>query len=268
MAVALTVVLAGCGTSRETTKLDVESLMGSEMAYKERVLANKQVATAVTAKIRAKVSAGDRDVSLGGSLKMLRDDVIQIQLTFLGFEVGRLEFTVDDVLVIDRVNKQYARVPYTMVDFLQTADLDFYALQSLLWNELFVPGSRDVSRELSQFSVASSGEHTLLSLRSAPELEYAFLTQTETALLDRTIINSKDRAVTDNLVCIYSDFKELDGHQFPGQVSLRFQSDETYTLDLELSNLNNKDDWQRRTKVSSKYSLMDVNRFLERLTDQ
>lgn len=70
---------------------------------------------------------GRQNLSVGGTLKMKRDDVVQLSLTVLGIEVGRLEFTPKDVLIVDRVNKQYVRARYDQVAFLQTADLDFYA---------------------------------------------------------------------------------------------------------------------------------------------
>lgn len=257
-------MLTGCKTSGSVSKGEKQATSSSEI-YKQKVVANNQTSKAVTAKMKINIVMNDKSISLGGNLKMMRDDVIQLSLTFLGMEVGRMEFTKDNVLVVDRVHREYARVAYSKIDFLNSADLDFYALQSLFWNEIFVPGQRNVSSALSDFTVAESGTHTLLSLKSAPKLDYSFLTVTSSALLDRTTVNSKDLRDQSNLECKYGNFIKLGGHSFPSVINLTFKGSKTYTLDLTLGSLNNDADWTTRTQVSSKYSEMNVNGLLEKL---
>jgi hypothetical protein len=176
-----------------------------------------------------------------------------------------MEFTKDNVLIVDRVNRQYARVPYTKVGFLQSASLDFGALQSVFWNEIFVPGAADVSKQTGSFSVASSGDHTLLSLTSAPKLDYNFLTVTKNGWLDRTTIRPKNVSSTDNLECRYGSFVKLGGKYFPSTVTVMFKGQKNVTLDLTLSSLNNSSDWATRTQVSSRYSVMDVEKLLSKM---
>lgn len=258
-------LLAACGTTKKAAEGGTEGSRNTA-AYVKKVIANSQTATAVTAKMKARVQFGDKDISLGGSLKMMRDDVIQLSLTFLGMEVGRMEFTQNEVLIVDRVNRQYARVPYNKVKFLQSANLDFFALQSLFWNELFVPGQHDISTQTGAFSVASSGEHTLLTLTSAPKLDYKFLTITNSALIDRTTVYSKNLSQTDNLECRYGNFVKLGGKYFPSTVNINFKGEKNVTLDLTLNSLNNATGWATRTEVSSKYKTMDVERLLSKMT--
>ena len=241
----------------------------NESAYKQRVISNSQTAGAITAKIKAHARMGTQGVTLGGSLRMKRNDVIQLSLTFMGLmEVGRLEFTRDNVLFIDRIHQRYARVSYSQIDFLSAADLDFYALQAIFWNEIFVPGSPDIAQVLSRFTLASSGDHTLLSLTSAPKLDYAFLTQTKTAQLTRTSVHSKNVSNADNLECIYGNFVKLGGKSFPTTLNVKFNSRKPLSLDLTLSSLNNASDWTTRTSVSSKYKEMDANKLLENIMNQ
>lgn len=265
LALGTALLFAACGTTKNASGGGGEAEKAGA-AYVRKVIANAQTAETVTAKMKARVQFGDKDVSLGGSLKMKRNDVIQLSLTFLGMEVGRMEFTQDEVLIVDRVNRQYARVPYNNVKFLQSANLDFYALQSLFWNELFVPGQHDVGTQTGAFSVASSGEHTLLTLTGAPKLDYKFLTVTQSGLLDRTTVYSKNVSVADNLECRYGSFVKLGGKPFPTTVSLSFKGEKNVTLDLTLNSLNNATGWATRTEVSSKYKPMDVERLLSKMT--
>lgn len=265
LTIGAALLLAACGTTKQAGGGASDAgKLGA--AYVRKVMANAQTAQTVTAKMKARVQFGDKDISLGGSLKMKRDDVIQLSLTFLGMEVGRMEFTQNEVLIVDRVNRQYARVPYNKVKFLESASLDFYALQSLFWNELFVPGKHDVATQADAFSVASSGEHTLLTLTGAPRLDYKFLTVTQSGLLDRTTVYSKNVSETDNLECRYGSFVKLGGKPFPSTVNLSFKGEKNVSLDLSLSGLDNATGWSTRTEVSSKYKPMDVERLLSKMT--
>lgn len=102
-------------TSSTTASLD----NAAKAQVVEKVVSNAQSAQYITSKIKLHLQVGDKDVSLGGKLCMKRDDVIRIQLTAFGLmEIGRMEFTNDYVMVMDRMNKQYVKLDYNKVDFL------------------------------------------------------------------------------------------------------------------------------------------------------
>lgn len=61
----------------------------------------------------------------------------------MGSEVGRLEFTPDYVLVIDRMHKEYLKGDYNQLDFLRDNGLNFYSLQALFWNQALPPGNTE-----------------------------------------------------------------------------------------------------------------------------
>lgn len=259
-----TLALTGCHSSSNVSQENVQNK--SEEAYKQKVIANNQTAKAVTGKMKLGLKVGDKDIDLNGTLKMKRDEVIQLSLSFFGMEVARMEFATDNVLILDRFHKQYARVPYNKIDFLKSANLDFHALQSIFWNEIFVPGQHDIP--LKDFTVAESGDHTLLSLKTAPMLNYGFLTATKTALLKRTTISPKNLDNQDNLVCRYGDFVKLGNHNFPSTIAVTFTGGKSYTLNMTLSSLNNDENWTTYTQVSSKYSEMNINKLLDMITIQ
>lgn len=84
---------------------------------------------------RAGVELIGEDLSCSGRLRMLRDDVVQLNLVLLGMNVGTLEFTPDTVLLIDRVNKQYVRAPYTDIAALSERQMGFREIQALFWGD-------------------------------------------------------------------------------------------------------------------------------------
>lgn len=92
----------------------------------------------VSAKIKMTASADGESMSTNGTLKMRYDEVIQISLVdpLLGaVELARMEFTPEKALILDRVNKLYVNASYSEIESLRRANVDFYTLQSLMWNE-------------------------------------------------------------------------------------------------------------------------------------
>lgn len=263
---SLTMALASCGTSKNLATGNSAKHHSSAEAYMQKVMKSALTAQCLTAKMRLDLAMGSRDISLGGSLKMKRGEVIQLSLTvpIIG-EVGRMEFTPDYVMIVDRINTRFVKTSYDKVDFLRSSNLDYNVLEAVFWNEMFYPGG-DIRANLSQFTMASAGNHTLLSLTAAPVLDYAFLTQTAGAYLDRTTITPKDISDKNALTCVYGDFVKCGSGKFPSTIKLSFAGEQqTYTLNLGLSSLSNSSDWKTRTELSAKYKQIDAESIFKNL---
>lgn len=260
--IVLLIAVAACGGTK--TIVDTPSSASEQeaaMAYKKKLFANSQTDETLTARLGVNVKMGGKSLSCNGSLRMKRDDVVQLSLTLplIGTEVGRLECTPTEVLLIDRFNKQYIRGTYSDVSFLSQTGLDFYAFQSMLWDELFVPGERNVESSLSRFRMSKSGQHTSLLLSDTPRLEYSFLTLTSQAVVDRVSIRSKQAGEKGELVCKYSDFQTVSGKPFPTTMQLDIRDlGSDITLKLNLSRIGHETKWETRTNVPAKYTRLQT----------
>ena len=146
------------------------------------------------------------------------------------------------------------------------ADLDFYTLQSLFWNEIFTPGSRDVRSQLNRFRLAASGDHTSLLLTDAPKLNYQFLTRTSSALLDRVTVDGKSTADQGQFVWKYDNFTTLSGKPFPALMEVSISGmGKKAGFTLALSRLNNDSGWPTRTTISTKYTQIKATSLLDKL---
>ena len=169
-ALAATIVLAAsCGSHRKAVKSTPDAVNADTLqkqAFLQKVNDNAQHARFITSKVKFGVEVGNRQMTLTGNLKMKRDDVIRLQLMAFGFvEAGRLEFTKEYVLIMDRINKLYLKVPYAQLDFLRNSNIDFYVLQALFWNELFQPGKMKVSDEaLKSYKTETGVDDAVISL--------------------------------------------------------------------------------------------------------
>ena len=263
-------VLASCSSKKnaviENKTVEVKT---DQAQFLNKVKDNTQKTKFITSKVRFSVEVGNQDISLTGSLKMKRDDVIRMQLMAFGFvEAARLEFTKDYVLIMDRINKQYLKAPYMSVDFLRNSGLNFYSLQALFWNELFQPNRTSVDRnDLKNYTTTESGDDIVISLEDT-KLDYSWLANKNTGLIKMANIMYKDRLNGNSqLNWDYVNFTTLEsnGSKFPDDMSITLTTQKKEVkLRIKLNTIKNETEWETRTEVSNKYREVTVDEILQR----
>lgn len=262
-----TLSMSSCASKKVLTTKTTTATTAAH--YAQAVEHEHSKAKAITAKVDVTLGMGSKQFSASGALRMLRDDVVQLSITFLGMEVGLMEFTKAEVLIINRLQKEYMRVPYSEVSFLTKSGLDFYALQALFWNELFIPGTYPLSgKAYDRFRLSAAGEYRQLNLSDTPQLEYSFLTSVQTHKIERTSVRSKGVQQEATMSCTYANFKPLAGGLFPTAIKLDLDGmGNGLNLNLALSRLDTKMGWKTRTTVSSKYTQRTADEVLGRLAN-
>ena len=269
---AITLMLASCGTKKkavETTESDngTAKTEQTELAekYFSKITANKSTAQNLVAKAHVTLGLGGETLSTNGTLRMRKDDVIQLSLVdpLLGImELGRMEFTENKVLVIVRVKKLYVEVPYSKVEFLSLANVSFNTLQSLFWNELFEPGYFTPQAESYTYSLNATDVN--LNIVDGI-LRYDFTATQSEGLISKTeITGSKD--TTYSLRFDYSQFAQFAKKQFPNSITLTFtDGNKDMTLQIELNSLKDSSDWENRTTVPASYDKADFDTIFKML---
>ena len=121
---ACLLLLCGCRSSRRAATNDGET--GASILYPpspgsrttpsvKTPEANNVQIDALTAKMNLVLEAGGKRVNVGGTYRLKRNDVIQMNLTYtmiFTISVGTLELTRDYILLLDRINKRYCKVSY------------------------------------------------------------------------------------------------------------------------------------------------------------
>ena len=232
-------------------------------AYIQQVNDNAQTARFITSKIKFSVEIGNRQMTLTGNLKMKRNDVIRLQLMAFGFvEAGRLEFTKDYVLIVDRINKLYLKVPYEHLEFLRSTNINFNTLQALFWNEVYLPNGNDEST----LSVEQGIDNDVVLSYEYSKLSYRWLTEQETGRIKMANILYNDYyRGNSQLNWDYSDFKANERKFLPTKHVVTFTtSDKQVKLDMKLSYIGKDEDWETRTELSGKYRQVPVDDILRR----
>ena len=272
------VLLASCGAKKAlvkdngtvamTNSGNETSVVARKLAFVQKVSDTKVYAKNIVASMSFTAQMGDKDITVPGSIHMRRDEVIRLQLfiPLLGSEVGRLEFTPDYVLVVDRMHKQYVKGDYNQLDFLRDNGLNFYSLQALFWNQLLLPGNDKVSEgDLNKFDAKldGTGQNVPVSLSNG-NMNYVWQADRESgAIAETDITYSSANHGKSNLVWKYSNFKALGAKKFPATQVFSFSTTATNkvqktTVTLDMDDLKTSDDWETRSTVSDKYKQMDA----------
>ena len=267
--VAVTVLFAAC---KSTKNLQKESANATENIvephqFLQKVSDNSQDAKFITSKIKFQVQVGAQDLTLTGNLKMKRDDVIRLQLMAFGFvEAARLEFTKEYVLIMDRINKQYLRVPYDYLAFTRNSGINFYSLQALFWNELFQPGEDKLTEEKLDNYQANMVTNDVVISYDKDKLSYRWLADKNNAIIKMANVIYKDKyRGNTQLNWDYDKFEPVGKKQFPTNNVITFTMPEKEVkINMRLNYIGNESDWETRTEVSGRYKEVMIDEILRR----
>lgn len=268
---ALPLCLCSCQTKKvadqpSTSSSAVQSPV-QQKKFLQKVNDNAQFSRFITSKVKFTMKVGTQEMTLTGNLKMKRDDVIRLQLMAFGFvEAGRLEFTSEYILVMDRINKLYMMVPYAELAFLRASGLNFYSLQALFWNELFLPGESKVTDEgLKNFETIPVDKDFVIRL-DKDQMSYSWLAEQDQALIKMTNVLHKDRFDGNTqLNWNYSDFENVGKKQFPTRMHVTLTSPKKeVSLGIKLNYIGHESDWESRTVIPGKYKKVTVDEILRR----
>jgi len=251
--------------AKTTTKPTVVTTADGQSLL-SRVNENAQTAKFITSKLKFTVQVGEQNLTLTGNLKMKRDDVIRLQLMAFGFvEAGRVEFTKNYVLIIDRINKQYIKAPYEALEFMRNTGLNFNSIQALFWNELFMPGHTTVSDVLGSFSTNMEEDDGVISY-DLENMSYRWLADKLDGRIKMTNILYKNRFKGNSqLNWDYENFKTFDHKPFPTSMAVTLTlPKKTINIGIVLSYLGKESEWETRTNVSNKYSEVSIDQILQR----
>lgn len=286
---AAMMLMAACGTSRQvqgtgkvdagkhqtSVKADEQGENFSQRAFLQMVSDNQVYAKDIVGKMDFTILMGDKEVSVPAKLSMRKDQLVRIQIfmPFLGSELGRLEFAPDYVLILDRYHKQYVKADYTQVDFLKKQGISFYTLQALFWNQLILPGEKEVTKSnLKKFDVNlnAAGNEVPVTVKNG-YMTYAWNTSRENGRITSADVNyQSSQHGTSRLHVDYSKFKSVGVKMFPATQVMSFmttatQKKQEMKLILNLNEVKTDSNWSTQTEISKKYKQVSPEEALRKI---
>lgn len=254
-------------TSSATQQEDAQALAVKKLTFVQKVSDNQVYAKNIVGSMSFNIQAGDKDITVPGSVHMRKDEVIRLQLfiPLIGSEVGRIEFTPDYVLVIDRIHKEYIKADYSQLDFLKKNGLTFYSLQALFWNQLLIPGALRVTEsDLKKFDVIFNNLSSNLVSFNSGNISYTWNADAATGQINTAdVVYSHAAHGTSKLNWQYSNFKSVGVKNFPATQTFTMSSSAVkggaaLQVTLKMNEVKTDDNWETHTIPSDKYKKVEA----------
>ncbi len=278
-------VMASCATQKKAVSdSDSKSSNSSEiteemrmLTFVQKVFNNQLNSKNIVGNVSLTINSDGKEINVPGSLHMRKDEVIRLQafLPILGSEVGRIEFTPDRVLLIDRMHKEYVEGSYDQLSFLKANGLSFYSLQSMFWNQLLLPGKEhvtDIDLHGYHVDLAATGKKPVSLKEQQGEISYVWDAEPSNGRIDATHVGYANDRYSSRLDWTYGNFTTVGIKPFPTFQELLFTittadgQGKTLRLTLDMSEVTTSDKWEARTQVSGKFKKVEPEELLKKIS--
>lgn len=221
----------------------------------------------LSARLHVDVVLSDKEVGSRVDLKMVKDSALMLSVQpFLGIEVFRLMLTTDSIKVLDRMNKRYMAENYEQLRGKTPIEFNYYNLQALFTNHLFLPGQQELAPRLyNRFQVKQSDGSTELKAKDAMGLLYSFLTDGDGRLLSTTVTESLSEHV---LFWSYADFAKVEDQIFPAQMQAELfkKGGSTGKVQFQFTRIRRDESLHMDFVIPSKYKRITFEQIVKSIT--
>jgi hypothetical protein len=212
---------------------------------------------------------GGRSMSSRANIRIIRDNALQISVQpFLGIEMMRLYIDPQSVVIIDRMNRRFVHENISSLQEIFPIGFDFYTLQALFTNALFMSGrSHVVARDYRNFSLSLTDDemHFLMSARDRRSgIDYFF-----TVNGDDRITQSKLHIAQRNttLQWDYKQFAIIDSGIFPHRMNVELSTAErSVAAEINFSNIATNESFQLAPNIPNGFTQTSVSEIIRIVT--
>ena len=258
-----------CKPKQRIVQADTELEDKSSSDLFEDVLYKDIQYSTFSSKLNMNISTGKKTLNSKGSLRIIHNEAIQVSVQPLfGIEMFRLYVEPDYIIILDRMNKRYVKESFDDIKGQSPIGFNFYTLQSLFTNSLFIPDQSIVSkRDYKKFKYSQNADNYLLSARDKKsEIDYSFF------------VNGNDQITTTELYMTsknyslawqYDQFTLLKNLFFPHEMKIAASTQKTkLDTSISLSAISLNDTLTLNNSVPSSYTRVELKEVLKMLADK
>lgn len=222
-----------------------------------------------SSRINLKYSSGGRSLTSKSQLRIIKDQGIQLSVQPLfGVEMLRLYIDPDSLLLLDRMNKQYIKESLADVKEKYPVGFDFYTLQSLLMNRLFVAGIPHAGYDdYELFSKSQNCEmyYNLNAVDHRSGITYGFMVDGHDRITS-THLYEPQRKYKVNWE--YDQFVIEESCIFPHWMNVMLHTPKKeINVGMEFSSIELNEPAQLNNSIPSSYTKADIQRLLNLITN-
>lgn len=247
-------LLSGCNTTKKVATVEATAAK-AHFDFFESMQQQAFDFNTLSARMSAEVDIPGKEMSSRVDLKIVKDSALLLSVQpLLGMEVFRVEMSVDSLLIVDRMNRIYCIDSYNNLKGEMPLTFNFYNLQALFINNLFIPGEKGIaSNQYNRFKLRQEGVMAEAQIVDPTGMIYTFLADGEEKILSTFIT---DRSAEYALHWGYTDFRMIDQQPFPMLMDARLLLDGVRAGGIKLSFSK----LQRDVPVNIRFSVPDKYR--------
>ncbi len=258
-----------CKSTKRITQADsaLEDKTSSEL-FKD-VLYRKLEYSTFSSKMSMTVSTGTKTLSSKGSLRIVNNEAIQLSVQPLfGIEMFRLHVEPDHLIILDRMNKRYVKESFKDIKGENSIGFNFYTLQSLFTNNLFISEKSSVSlQDYKKFKYSESDDSYLLAAHDKKsDVDYRFyINGNDQITLTELYLPTKDYSLHWN----YDEFSLMKDFFFPYKMKIVASTKKrNLNTSISLSSINLNDPMTLDTPIPKNYTRVEMKEVLKLLADK
>jgi len=209
----------------------------------------------LTSKGNVELKSGSSSQKVPAVFKIVKDSILQVSLRIpiIGGEAMRMDMTPESIVIIDRLKKQYFSENFKDSEFLKKLDFNFYNLQALFTNKLFIPGKREISSsDYDNFMVTMANDLYMLQTRGKAALSYNFAVDASDHIVSTLIYNEQQNL---SLQWSYQDFIQDNGLTYPTTMLAKMEvAKKRADINISYNKLDIDKDFNVDTSIPSKYT--------------
>ncbi len=235
----------------------------------EDILENEVSYSTFSSKLNMSFSTGRKVLNSRATLRIVRNEAIQLSIQpIFGIEMFRLYIQPDCIIILDRMNKRYVQETYDDLKKEYPIGFNFYTLQSLFTNALFIPEQSNVLiDDYNKFRYLQSSDNYLLSGRDKlSDINYSFCVNGNDQI---TLTQMYMPAKKYSLEWSYDEFTLVEKLFFPFKMKVSASSQEVnLNTSISLSSINFDESLTLDSSIPSSYTKVELKEVIKLLADK
>ena len=258
-----------CKSKKRITQADsaLEDKTSSEL-FKDILFKGLEYKT-FSSKLNMTISTGTKTLSSKGSLRIVNNEAILLSVQPLfGIEMFRLYVEPEHIIILDRMNKRYVKESFEDIKGKNPVGFNFYTLQSLFTNNLFIPEKSSVSlKDYKTFRYSEGENNYILAARDKKSnIDYTFSINGNDQI---TLTELNMPANQYSLQWNYDQFTLIDNLFFPYEMKIVASTQKrNLNTNISLSSISLNESLSLDTSIPDSYTKVELKDVLKMLADK
>jgi hypothetical protein len=205
------------------------------------------------------------NMTTDAQLRIIKNEMIQLSLRIpvLGTEAARINISPEQVIIIDRINKMYFAESMENLKECFPFDFDFYSLQSLFTNRLFIAGKQELTLDdYTSFNYLEDEFSAILNQKDSRGIIYNFTSDYSHQILKTEICKSNKDV---DMNWDYSDFGRTSNNRlFPMKMKMILAiHNDLISMNLNFSSVDIDTSFKLKVDIPQKYKQIDLNQAIK-----